>query len=78
MEQSSQPPSDSIFEFYLAVIESVTKSKNQGFMSKFNQLVYADSKLTSDEKFCLLGEMQKKWQKCQTDASNTLKSVPMR
>ncbi|TAE70145.1 MAG: hypothetical protein EAZ85_12235 [Bacteroidetes bacterium] len=68
MERSPQPPSDFIFEFYLTVIEAVLRSKNQEFMSKFNQLVYADGKLSADEKFCLLGEMQKKWQqKCQVE-----------
>ncbi|TAE48804.1 MAG: hypothetical protein EAZ31_01205 [Cytophagia bacterium] len=70
MERSSQPPTDAIFEFYLTVIDTVLKSKNQGFMSKFNQLVYADGKLSADEKFCLLGEMQKKWhQKCQVEVA---------
>ncbi len=70
MERSPQPQTESMFEFYLAVIDSVIISEKQGYMSKFNQLVYADGKLSADEKFCLLGEMQKKWHhKCQIKAA---------
>jgi hypothetical protein len=44
-------------------MDSVVQSQNTGFQIKFNNLVYADDKLTADEKFYLLGELQKRWQK---------------
>lgn len=44
-------------------MNSIAKSQNASFLTKFNNLVYADEQLTSDEKFYLLGEMQKRWQK---------------
>lgn len=52
-----------MFEFYLTIIDSIAKSQQHNFLSKFNKLVYAEEELSSDEKFYLLGEMQKKWNK---------------
>jgi hypothetical protein len=52
-----------MFEFYLAIMDSIAQTQNPSFQIKFNNLVYADEKLTADEKFYLLGEMQKRWQK---------------
>lgn len=52
-----------MFDFYLTIIPCVIKSKKANFLAKFNNLVYADNKLSSDEKLYLFGEMQKKWQK---------------
>lgn len=52
-----------MFEFYLAIVDSLAKTQNHAFQVKFNNLVYADNKLSSDEKFYLLGEMQKRWKK---------------
>ncbi|GAB4395730.1 MAG: hypothetical protein OHK0053_05990 [Microscillaceae bacterium] len=52
-----------MFEFYLTILDSIAKSQEHSFQVKFNKMVYADDQLTSDEKFYLLGEMQKKWQK---------------
>jgi hypothetical protein len=52
-----------MFEFYLAIIPSLVEAQNPAFLVKFNKLVYADEKLTPDEKFYLLGEIQKRSQK---------------
>lgn len=52
-----------MFEFYLVIIDSIAQSQEAAFQAKFNSLVYADEKLTSDEKFYLLGEMNKRWLK---------------
>ncbi len=52
-----------MFDFYLAIIDNIVGTQNFAFQTKFNNLVYADAQLSSDEKFCLLGEMQKRWQK---------------
>jgi hypothetical protein len=52
-----------MFEFYLTIMDSLAYSQNPAFLVKFNKLVYADEKLTADEKFYLLGEMQKRSQK---------------
>lgn len=54
-----------MFDFYLTILDCVVKSRNPAFQTKFNNLVYADDKLDSDEKFYLLGEMQKRWQKAE-------------
>jgi hypothetical protein len=53
-----------MFEFYLTIIESLAQTQNPAFLAKFNNMIYADNKLNSDEKFFLMGEMQKRWQKC--------------
>ena len=52
-----------MFDFYLSIIDNIVNTQNFAFQTKFNNLVYADAQLSSDEKFCLLGEMQKRWQK---------------
>lgn len=52
-----------MFDFYLTIIDSLAKSQTPAFLAKFNNLVYADDKLSADEKFYLMGEMRKKWQK---------------
>ena len=52
-----------MFDFYLVIMDGIADSQNPTFQVKFNSLVYADDKLTSDEKFYLLGEMQKRCQK---------------
>lgn len=52
-----------MFDFYLTIITSLAEAQNATFLVKFNKLVYADEKLTADEKFYLLGEMQKRSQK---------------
>ncbi len=61
-----------MFEFYLTIIDTLAKTQNHAFQVKFNKLVYADDKLSSDEKFYLLGEMQKRWNKfsSKTDSSS--------
>jgi hypothetical protein len=52
-----------MFDFYLTIIDSIAKSQDQSFVAKFNNMVYAEAKLSSDEKFYLLGELQKRVQK---------------
>ncbi len=52
-----------MFDFYLTIMDSLAEVQNPAFLVKFNALVYADEKLTADEKFYLLGEMQKRSQK---------------
>jgi|GEM_PF-3493504 len=52
-----------MFNFYLTIIDSLAEAQNPTFLVKFNGMVYADEKLTSDEKFYLMGEMQKRNQK---------------
>ncbi len=52
-----------MFDFYLVIMDSLAEEQNPAFLVKFNALVYADIKLTADEKFYLLGEMQKRSQK---------------
>lgn len=52
-----------MFDFYLTIMDSLAEAHNPTFLVKFNALVYADEKLTADEKFYLLGEMQKRSQK---------------
>ncbi len=52
-----------MFEFYLTIMDSLAEAQKPVFLVKFNKLVYADEKLTADEKFYLLGEMQKRSQK---------------
>ncbi len=59
------------FEFYLHIMDSVVKSRIHNFQAKFNNLVYADEALSSDEKFYLLGEMQKRWNKYNTSTENS-------
>jgi hypothetical protein len=61
-----------MFDFYLTIIESLAKTQTPSFLAKFNNLVYADDKLSADEKFYLMGEMRKKWQKI--SASKNAKS----
>ena len=52
-----------MLEFYLTILDSLVQANNPLFQVKFNNLVYADDKLSSDEKFFLLAEMQKRNQK---------------
>ncbi|MDX2303564.1 MAG: hypothetical protein NW226_12230 [Microscillaceae bacterium] len=52
-----------MFEFYLTIMDSIAKAQEHSFQVKFNKLVYAEEELSSDEKFYLLGEMQKRWNK---------------
>ena len=58
-----------MFEFYLAIMDGIVKTKVPEYQTKFNNMVYGDNKLSSDEKFYLLGEMQKKWQRAVAKAN---------
>lgn len=52
-----------MFEFYLTIMDSIVKSRKHPYLAKFNNMVYGDCKLSSDEKLYLFGEIQKRWQK---------------
>ncbi len=52
-----------MFDFYLTILESIAQSQQYNFQVKFNKLVYAEEQLTADEKFYLLGELQRRSQK---------------
>ena len=52
-----------MFDFYLTIMDSIAGAQNPAFSVKFNKLVYEDDKLTPDEKFYLLGELQKRSQR---------------
>lgn len=44
-------------------MDSIAGAQNPALTVKFNKLVYDDEKLTPDEKFYLLGELQKRCQR---------------
>ena len=52
-----------MFEFYLTIMDSVAEAQNPAFLVRFNKLVFDDEKLSADEKFYLLGELQKRSQR---------------
>ncbi len=52
-----------MFDFYLTILDSIARSQQYNFQVKFNKLVYSEEQLTADEKFYLLGELQRRSQK---------------
>ncbi len=52
-----------MFDFYLTILDSIAQSQEYSFQIKFNKLVYAEPQLSADEKFYLLGELQRRSQK---------------
>lgn len=50
-----------MFDFYLTIIKTLVKTEKTEFKNKFNNLVYADKTLSTDEKMFLMEEMQKEW-----------------
>lgn len=64
-----------MLEFYLCILEAIANTQKTAFLTKFNNLVYADNKLSNEEKLFLFSEMQRLWNKKQVNSLGNLSEV---